>query len=850
MMNAMKGMTPTILCIVGGLFVSLGMTGEGCFQLSDIPGFDRTPPAIIPTNPDEGSLQRTFTVDLRDYPEAHRIAWEFGDGATATDMLVFTGQSVTHDYQRIGTFNVSVHLFTAPDIATGRSEFIATGTLPVDVVAPNVPPVAAFVAEEMLDANGQPMALGRRFVASRSTDPDGSIASFLWDFGDGSHDHGEIVEHAFARAGRFVVRLVVVDDRGGQASKTRTIIANTRPAPSFTYTQDLTDALTFTFDASGSSDAEGAITEYRWDFGDDSVTATGRVVTHTYAVPDNYAVVLTVTDETGAAASTTQVVDVRGTEPFVRSITPNRGEADTTLSDVVIDGENFAGGATVRLERDGAGLDATSVIVEGDTTIRMTLDLSGAASGSYHVVVTNPNGKTAQLLNGFEVVQVTEGEPFVRSISPASGEQDTTVSDVAIDGENFEIGAKVQLKRNGTMIDATSVTVDGDTAIRLTLDLTGAELGTYDVVVTNPDGKIAELPNGFEVVEETVPDPIIQSITPSTGERDATVSDVAIDGENFENGATVQLERDGATIDATSVTVESDTTIRLTLNLTGAELGAYDVVVTNPDGKTGRLSDGFEVVEVAEDAPVVASVSPNVSEMDTMVSDVEIDGENFEKGATVQLERDGTTIGATSVTVESDTTIRLALNLAGAEAGDYDVVVTNPGGASGRLAGGFTVITPNLVRLTTSLGDVLFELVDDAPITTANFMQYVEDGFYDGTIFHRVVPGFIVQGGGFLPGMEKPDGLRDPIANEFSPNRSNVRGTVAMAKLGGDPNSATSQFFVNLGDNSANLDTQNGGFTVFATVIEGMDVVDAIAAVPLDGETPIDDVLLISATRE
>lgn len=148
------------------------------------------------------------------------------------------------------------------------------------------------------------------------------------------------------------------------------------------------------------------------------------------------------------------------------------------------------------------------------------------------------------------------------------------------------------------------------------------------------------------------------------------------------------------------------------------------------------------------------------------------------------------------------------------------------------------------------MGDMVFELVSTAPITTANFLQYVEDKFYDGTIIHRVVPNFVIQGGGFLPGMIQPPGIRGPIQNEFDPRRSNVRGTVAMAKLGSDPNSATSQWFVNLADNSSNLDTQNGGFTVFANVVEGMDVVDAIAAVPLNNDVPVTDVIVNTARRE
>lgn len=133
------------------------------------------------------------------------------------------------------------------------------------------------------------------------------------------------------------------------------------------------------------------------------------------------------------------------------------------------------------------------------------------------------------------------------------------------------------------------------------------------------------------------------------------------------------------------------------------------------------------------------------------------------------------------------------------------------------------------VKLETTMGDIIIELNDEAaPITVGNFLRYVGEGFYDGIIFHRVIPGFMIQTGGFGTDMVKKP-THPPIVNEFK--LSNLRATVAMAKLGGNPDSATSQFFINLGDNSPNLDNQNGGFTVFAKVVEGMDVVDSIATV-------------------
>ena len=134
-----------------------------------------------------------------------------------------------------------------------------------------------------------------------------------------------------------------------------------------------------------------------------------------------------------------------------------------------------------------------------------------------------------------------------------------------------------------------------------------------------------------------------------------------------------------------------------------------------------------------------------------------------------------------------------------------------------------------------NMGQFCIELFDtQTPVTTANFLQYIDSGAYTNGIFHRSVPGFVIQGGGFKI-VDGTSGKSLAAVNTFSPivnefKISNTRGTVAMAKLGSDPNSATSQWFVNLADNSANLDHQNGGFTVFGRVLfDGMTVFDAIA---------------------
>ncbi|NHN37469.1 peptidyl-prolyl cis-trans isomerase [Pseudomaricurvus alcaniphilus] len=140
--------------------------------------------------------------------------------------------------------------------------------------------------------------------------------------------------------------------------------------------------------------------------------------------------------------------------------------------------------------------------------------------------------------------------------------------------------------------------------------------------------------------------------------------------------------------------------------------------------------------------------------------------------------------------------------------------------------------TPPRVLLKTDLGNITLELfADKAPATVANFLQYCREGFYVGTIFHRVIPGFVVQGGGLTFDYVRKE-TRDPVVNESGNGLRNRTGTVAMARLG-DPDSATSQFYINLRDNKhLDPDKDKAGYTVFGQVLEGMDVVRKITEEP------------------
>jgi peptidyl-prolyl cis-trans isomerase A (cyclophilin A) len=160
-----------------------------------------------------------------------------------------------------------------------------------------------------------------------------------------------------------------------------------------------------------------------------------------------------------------------------------------------------------------------------------------------------------------------------------------------------------------------------------------------------------------------------------------------------------------------------------------------------------------------------------------------------------------------------------------------------------------------MIRFQTTLGDFTVELFPkEAPLSVENFTRYVNEGFFDGLIFHRVIPGFMIQGGGMTPDMSQKSN-HGPIKNEATNGLKNERGFLSMARTN-DINSATSQFFINLKDNDF-LDHKPGsyGYAVFAKIVDGMDVIDQIAAVKTGrrrghDDVPVEDVVIISAREE
>jgi cyclophilin family peptidyl-prolyl cis-trans isomerase len=160
------------------------------------------------------------------------------------------------------------------------------------------------------------------------------------------------------------------------------------------------------------------------------------------------------------------------------------------------------------------------------------------------------------------------------------------------------------------------------------------------------------------------------------------------------------------------------------------------------------------------------------------------------------------------------------------------------------------------VKFETTAGTILMELDGRrAPLTVAHLLKLVDSGYYDGTVFHRVIPGFMIQGGGYTRDLKEKDAGEETIPNESGNGLQNLRGTVAMARLS-EPHTANAQFFINVVDNgSLNPRPDRWGYTVFGYVIEGMDVVDKIAAVPtgpagsFDKDVPVSPIVIEKAAR-
>lgn len=311
------------------------------------PAPNQPPVASFTATPD--GLKVDFDASGSSDPDGSIVsyAWEFGDNQTGT------GQTASHTYAAAGSYTVKLTVTDDAGVSSSKTETVS-------VLGPNQPPTASFT----LNATNLTVSVD----AGGPQDPDGMITSYAWNFGDNQTGTGATASHTYAAAGTYTVTLTVTDDRGATASTTRTATVagppNQVPVASFTFS---VNNLVAAFDGSGSSDPDGTIASYAWNFGDNT-TGSGATPSHTYAAAGTYTVTLTVTDNGGATHSTSQSVTVVAAptmiafDGFSRTVANNWGTADL-------------GGAWTR-----AGSASNFAVAGGKATLRMA---AGSGPGAY-----------------------------------------------------------------------------------------------------------------------------------------------------------------------------------------------------------------------------------------------------------------------------------------------------------------------------------------------------------------------------------------------------------------------------------------------------------------------------------
>jgi len=284
----------------------IAAVGIGLTLLAALVGcalFNDPPTAVVTANPTAGPSPLTVAFDASGSTDSGAIvtyAWSFGDGTTGT------GVTTSHTYTLVGSFTA---------VVTVTDNFGATDTASIGITVSeplNESPAASFTATP--DSGAAPLTV--QFNAGASSDPDGTIASYAWDFGDGDSATGATATHTYAMAGVYVALLTVTDDEGTSDTTDRTITVtapgNNAPVAAFTHTgtSGLFLPVTVTFDGSASYDDDGSIIAYNWNFGDGQYGA-GSTVSHSYGSFGSYTVVLIVVDDDGAVGSRSKTISVK-----------------------------------------------------------------------------------------------------------------------------------------------------------------------------------------------------------------------------------------------------------------------------------------------------------------------------------------------------------------------------------------------------------------------------------------------------------------------------------------------------------------------------------------------------------
>ena len=385
-------------------------------------------------------LTATFDASASSDPEGSTLtySWDFGDGSAAG-----TGVNPSHTYGSAGNYNV---ILTVKDTSNATNSV----THQVTVTAPNQPPTAAFSAT--------PTNLTVAFDGTASSDPEGPVASYAWDFGDGTTGTGATPSHTYATANTYTVSLTVKDGVGASSAPvthpvTVTAPANQPPVAAFSSTSA---GLVASFNGSASSDPEGATLTYSWDFGDGSAAGTGATPSHTYAASGNYNVTLTVTDDKAATGAVSHQVTVNSVvvlaqDAFGRNVTNGWGTADvggawstvSTASNFVVNGIGY-----IKMANPGSGPAIyLSGVSSTDTQVLVSVGLDKAPTGGGVTtsVIARGAGTTGDyrakvmfLANGTVSLGLTRTD--------STGAQTTLAADTVIAGLTYTVGDQLNIK--------------------------------------------------------------------------------------------------------------------------------------------------------------------------------------------------------------------------------------------------------------------------------------------------------------------------------------------------------------------------------------------------------------------
>ena len=394
-----------------------------------------------------GVLTASFDSSGSSDPDGSIVgySWDFGDGTTGS------GANPTHGYAAGGTYTVTLTVTDDDDGTATASRTVTVTTPPA-----NQPPTAAFTSSTSV--------LTATFSASGSSDADGTVTGYAWDYGDSTSGTGVSSSHTYAAAGSYTVTLTVTDDDGATATTTGTVTVTAPPAnqpPTATFTSTVSD-LAASFSASGSSDPDGAITGYAWNYGD-STSGTGVSSSHTYMTAGTYTVTLTVTDDDGATATTTRSVTVAaapvatvfGDDTFERSVTtgwssaPTGGPWTVTGNASALSVTGGAGQVTL-----AAGSTRTMTLgsiaqTNTDSTMQFALNAVPTGGGAYTSIFGRQVGANNYAANVW--VKSTGAVALVLK-------QGTTVlSNTVVPGLTYTAGMQLQLRLQVTGTSPTTV---------------------------------------------------------------------------------------------------------------------------------------------------------------------------------------------------------------------------------------------------------------------------------------------------------------------------------------------------------------------------------------------------------